>query len=218
MGITIVLWIIILYAYAYGYVLYKVKSNISTMSNMIVRFMEIVYGILILLLAFIFFLNFLSYINSDSSRKGCIARDSTCIFISPYKSHQANDVFAKYPVAYRNSKKLIQNVRDWADRELVWYEMKNETKDDEISYTFKGIKIRLLLFLDDFKIYIRICKENNRFLNIIVHAEARIGTKNSNDELNDAVKDFYDYLYENNGNIEQLYNYCLTKEELDDII
>eukprot|EP00826_Nyctotherus_ovalis_P011632 TRINITY_DN13027_c0_g1_i1.p2 TRINITY_DN13027_c0_g1~~TRINITY_DN13027_c0_g1_i1.p2 ORF type:complete len:193 (-),score=55.47 TRINITY_DN13027_c0_g1_i1:126-704(-) len=184
------------------------------MATVLIRFMELVYSILVIFLIFVLFINFLSFISSCFPTKGCHVKDGTCICISPYRSQQANKIFTKFPVTYRSTlEKQKGHIQDWANQNLNWYQIKEQGNHTEY-YELRGIRIRFLLFTDDFRVYARRCKENRNFVSVAVHAQARTGVKNFNNELDNTVQDLYSYLYRMNRETEQVYHYCLTKEEM----
>ncbi|MDR3548281.1 MAG: hypothetical protein P4M11_08480 [Candidatus Pacebacteria bacterium] len=194
------------------YLGYHAKTYVSKLTSTINHIFGMIYAAASVLLVFLFLINFFSFINGLSSSTSCVEEDETCVLITPYGSHQANNIFNEYPVSYRVSRdNLKTEVRAWAS-ENGYYS--RELEDGTIHIVI----VTYLTFLNDMKVYIKTCSENEYFSSIVAHAQLRVGYKDFGNELEERVRRLYEYLQSKHRPTEYSYTFCITREDIASLI
>jgi hypothetical protein len=184
------------------FVRYRAKTQVSKLASTLYSGINGLYLFASLLLVYVFLIQFFSFINGLEPTPGCVEADETCIFIHPYDSKQANNIFGNHAVSFRShSESLVQSVLKWADGN-GWHAEQTDSNSVHISI------VTYWTFLNDINVRVVPCEENEGFCSVIVHAQLRIGTKDFGNDLEARVRSLYAYLESIHKPADYIYTFC----------
>ncbi len=129
-----------------------------------------------------------SYLNGLVMVSECIDGDQTCIRTDPLSGINPNKVYNQYPLTFRSDYPTLQS------HIFSWAESNGHYADSLQNQTIRVTIVNYYTFFQDVFVQIKECFRNKGFMSVLVQAHLRIGSQDLTPELDDVVKNVYQYL------------------------